>query len=134
MLMRFEPLNDRLRPAPAGTRTRPTPMPMDAYRDGERVHVRLDLPGVAADDLDVTVEHRTLTVTAARSWEPGDDVVVLAGERSQGRWTRTLQLGDDLDVDGLEADYVDGVLHVTIPVARSASPRKVEIGAKAIAA
>jgi HSP20 family protein len=103
-------------------------MPMDAYREGEVVHVWMDVPGVKGDDLDVTVEKQTLTVTAQRSWEPGEDTQILASERSQGSFRRSVQLGENLDTDGLEASYEDGVLHLVIPVADKAKPRRVEIG------
>ncbi len=78
--------------------------------------------------LDVTVEKSQLTVTANRSWEPNEGMQVLAGERPQGQFSRTLQLGENLDTEGLEASYEHGVLHLTIPVADRAKPRRVEIG------
>lgn len=134
MLMRFDPFQELTRAAVTGTRRQPASMPMDAYREGDFVHIWLDVPGVASDDLDVTVEKSSLTVTASRSWEPDEDMQVLAGERSQGTYSRTLQLGDNLDTDRLEAAYHDGVLHLTVPVADKAKPRKVEVGRKAVAA
>lgn len=133
MLMRFDPFQELNRASVAGTRRQPMSMPMDAYRKDDTVHIWIDVPGVAADDLDVTVERSSLRVTAARAWEPQDDVQVLAGERSQGMFSRTLQLGDNLDTEALEASYEDGVLHLTLPVADKAKPRKVDVGRKAIA-
>jgi HSP20 family protein len=130
MLMRFDPFTELTRPATTGTRRQPASMPMDAYRLGDEVHVYLDVPGVSGDDLDVTVEKSALTVTANRSWEPSDDMQVLAGERTQGQYSRTIQLGDNLNTEEMRADYEDGVLHLTIPVADKAKPRKVEIGRK----
>lgn len=128
MLMRYDPFTELTRQALTGTRRQPASMPMDAYRQGDEVHVYLDVPGVGRDNLDVTVEKNALTVTANRSWEPSDDMQVLAGERTQGQYSRTMQLGDNLNTDELRADYQDGVLHITIPVADKAKPRKVEIG------
>ncbi len=129
MLMRFDPFQElSRRQAVTGTRRQPASMPMDAYREGDLVHVWMDVPGVNPDDLDVTVEKSSLTVTANRGWEPNEDMVVLAGERAQGTFSRTISLGENLDTEGLEASYGDGVLHMTIPVADKAKPRKVEIG------
>lgn len=127
MLMRFDPFQELARQAITGTSRAPVSMPMDAYRDGDTVHIWMDVPGVGGSDLDVTVEKSQLVVTANRSWEPGPNIQVIAGERSQGRFSRTLQLGENLDTDALEATYEDGVLHVAIPVADRAKPRKVEI-------
>ncbi|MGB5757094.1 MAG: Hsp20/alpha crystallin family protein [Acidimicrobiales bacterium] len=133
MLMRFDPFQELTRQAMTGTRRAPVSMPMDAYREGDAVHIWLDVPGVRSDDLDVTVEKNSLSITAVRSWEPGEDIQVLAGERAQGTFSRTIALGDNLDTSGLEAGYEDGVLHLTIPMAEQAKPRKVEVGRKAIA-
>jgi len=127
MLMRFDPFQELTRQTINGTRRQPVSMPMDAYREGDTVHIWIDLPGVDHDDLDVTVERASLTVTAQRSWEPSDSMQVFAGERAQGTFSRTLQLGENLDTEALQADYNDGVLHLTIPVADKAKPRKVEI-------
>lgn len=81
MLMRFDPFQEITRASLPGTRRQPTSLPTDAYRQDDTVHIWIDVPGVRGDDLDVTVERSSLRVTTARSWEPGDDVQVLAGER-----------------------------------------------------
>lgn len=134
MLMRFDPFQELTRQAMTGTRRAPVSMPMDAYREGDTVHVWMDVPGVRGDDLDVTVEKNALTVTAHRSWEPGEEIQVLAGERAQGTFSRTIALGDNLDAEKLEADYDEGVLHITIPMVEKAKPRKIEVGRSSVAA
>ncbi|MGF1597547.1 MAG: Hsp20/alpha crystallin family protein [Acidimicrobiales bacterium] len=134
MLMRFDPFQELTRQALTGTRRAPVSMPMDAYREGDTVHIWMDVPGVRREDLDVTVEKNSLTVTANRTWDPSEEIQVLAGERSQGTFSRTLSLGDNLDAEKLEAAYEDGVLHLAIPMAEKAKPRKVEIGRAAVAA
>jgi HSP20 family protein len=108
-------------------------MAMDAYRRGEDVWVHLDLPGVAADAVDISVERNVLTVTAQRSFarEEGDQVYLR--ERRQGAFRRQVHLGDQLDADGIEADYADGVLTLRIPVLEKAKPRKIAIGGAAAA-
>jgi HSP20 family protein len=100
---------------------------MDAYRDGDRAIVCLDIPGVDPDSINLTVEKNVLSVTAERVWEPSEGQEVLVSERRQGRFTRQLFLGDSLDPDRVEASYDRGVLTLTIPVAEQAKPRKVEV-------
>ena len=102
-------------------------MPMDAYRRGSDVWVHLDLPGVAADSIDISVERNVLTVTGERNWtrEEGDRVYL--AERPQGTFRRQVTLGDGLDAEGIEADYSDGVLTLRVPVAEKAQPRKIQI-------
>ena len=68
MLMRTDPFRDfdRLTQQLLGTSARPTVMLMDAWREGDHFVVEFDLPGVAADSVDLDVERNVLTVTAQR--------------------------------------------------------------------
>jgi HSP20 family protein len=130
MLMRWDPFRelDRLSDqAWSGLRSRQAVMPMDAYRRGEHFVVHFDLPGIDPATIDLTVEKNVLTVAAERSWprEEGDEVVV--AERPQGAFSRQLFLGESLDPDRIEANYDQGVLTLTVPIAEKAKPRKVEV-------
>jgi HSP20 family protein len=139
MLMRYDPFRDfdRLAQQLTGGGRQPA-MPMDAYRHGDRFLVHFDVPGVDPGSIELTVEKNVLTVTAERSWQRGEDDEVLVAERPQGQFSRQLFLGEGLDPDGIEANYDQGVLTLTVPVAEQAKPRKVEVtsagGSKAIKA
>ena len=128
MLMRTDPFRDldRLTQQLLGTNARPSAMPMDAWRDGDRFVVEFDLPGVSPDSVDLDVDRNVLTVTAQRP--PVDEKAdFLAAERPRGVFSRQLVLGDNLDLDRIEAAYRDGVLRLHIPVAAKAKPRKITI-------
>jgi HSP20 family protein len=132
MLMRFDPFRDLDRltqqlwnSGNGGTGLRP--MPMDAYRRGDRFVVHFDLPGVAPDEIELTVEKNVLTVSAERRWERQEHDEAVASERPQGTFTRQLFLGETLDADHIEANYENGVLTLSVPVAEAAKPRRVEI-------
>lgn len=133
MLMRFDPFRDldRLTQQFWASTGRPTSLgtPMDAYRDGERFIVHLDLPGIDPSSIDLTVEKNVLTVRAERSWQRSEGQEVIAAERPQGTFTRQLFLGESLDSERIAASYDNGVLTVTLPVAEQAKPRKVEVSA-----
>ncbi len=101
--------------------------PMDAYRRDADIWVHVDLPGIAADSLDVSVERNVLTISGERSWERREGDQVYLAERRRGMFRRQVTLGDGLDAEGIEADYSDGVLTLRIPVAEKAQPRKIEI-------
>jgi HSP20 family protein len=130
MLMRYDPFRrvDRFTEGFLGSLARTPWMPMDAVRKDDRLELRFDLPGVRPDSIDLTVDGHVLTVKAERgseSSEEGSDV--LARERAHGTFTRRVRLGEALDADHVEARYDDGVLNVTVPVADTAKPHKIEI-------
>jgi HSP20 family protein len=128
MLMRTDPFRelDRVAQQVFGTWSRPTAMPMDAYRDGEEFVAVFDLPGVTADAIELNVERNVLTVKAERrpAEHHGETLIT---ERPLGVYSRQLFLGDTLDTDRIVADYADGVLTLRIPVLEKAKPRRIEI-------
>jgi HSP20 family protein len=133
MLMRTDPFRELDRLAQQllvpGTASRPTAMPMDAYRDGEEYVVAFDLPGVTTEAIDVDVESNKLTLKAPR--QPAartDEAQVELSERPVGVFSRQIVLADTLDTERIRADYDAGVLTLRIPIAERAKPRKVSIG------
>jgi len=109
-----------------GTTNRPAVMPMDAWRQGDVFQIEFDLPGVSPESIDLDVERNVLTVRAERVARNGD-WEMLASERPRGVFSRQLVLGDNLDLDGIEAHYDAGVLRLSIPVAERAKPRRIEV-------
>ena len=132
MLMRSDPFRelDALAQQIAGTAARPTAMPMDAYRSGEAFLVLFDLPGVATDSIELTVEQNVLTVHATRDRPMADKVEMLAAERPHGTFSRQLFLGETLDTEHIDANYSDGVLTLKIPVTERAKPRRVAVSSE----
>ncbi|MFE6358686.1 Hsp20/alpha crystallin family protein [Streptomyces sp. NPDC057806] len=111
-----------------GTWSRPSAMPMDAYRDGDEYVVAFDLPGVSPDAIDIDVERNMLTVRAERRpVAKGDDVQMELSERPLGAFSRQIVLADTLDTERIAADYEAGVLTLRIPIAERAKPRKITI-------
>ena len=119
---------DRLTQQLMGTTNRPVAMPMDAWREGDQFVLEFDLPGVRPETIDLDVERNVLTIRAERTAGNGD-WQMLASERPRGAFSRQLVLGDNLDLDRIEAGYKDGVLRLVVPVAEKAKPRKIEVSA-----
>ena len=127
-----DPFRDLDRPfqqAP-GTTNRPAVMAMDAWRQGDVFHIEFDLPGMSPESIDLDIERNVLTVRAERVGRNGD-WEMLASERPRGVFSRQLVLGDNLDLDRIEAHYDSGVLRLSIPVAERAKPRKIEVSSSA---
>ncbi|MGY1762387.1 Hsp20/alpha crystallin family protein [Geodermatophilus sp. SYSU D00779] len=131
--MRFEPFGDpfrafdRLTDQLVSGRRTPLGMPMDVWQADDGHHAALDLPGVDPASVEITRERNLLTIRAERSAEYGEGHNVLLAERPQGTFTRQVQVGDALDTGKVAATYDNGVLVLTIPVAESAQPRRIEV-------
>lgn len=103
-------------------------MAMDAYRRDNDVWVHIDLPGVAADGIEIDLDRNVLTVRAERSSTRANEDQAYILERTKGRFQRQVHLGDGLDSASITADYDDGVLTLRIPVSERAQPRKIAVG------
>ncbi|MGA0381066.1 MAG: Hsp20/alpha crystallin family protein [Arenicellales bacterium] len=91
--------------------------------------VKAELPGVARDGLNVTINDGVLTINAERKEEKKDekDGRLIRQERYYGKFVRSLRLGSDIDEARIDARYEDGVLHLTLPKTAEIKPRKVDI-------
>ncbi|GGS53454.1 MULTISPECIES: Hsp20/alpha crystallin family protein [Actinokineospora] len=135
MLMRTDPFRELDRVAQQvfqGTWTRPSTMPMDAYRQGDEFVVVFDLPGVAPEAIELDVERDVLTVKAERRpTAVGEDAQTQIAERTHGVFSRQLFLGEALDTDNIRAEHENGVLTLRIPVAERAKPRRIAVNGAA---
>ena len=118
---------DRLTSQLLGDRSPAATMPMDVTRRGDELVVRVDVPGVPADAVSLTLEGGVLTVSAERRSAYGEDEQVLVHERFDGAMTRRLRVPEWVDGERVEASHADGVLTVRLPVAERARPRTIEV-------
>ncbi|GLX41758.1 hypothetical protein Sros01_78300 [Streptomyces roseochromogenus] len=134
MLMRTDPFREMDRivqqlSGTSGTWSKPSVMPMDAYREGDVYVIAFDVPGVSTEAIDIDVERNMLTVKAERRpVAKADSVKVELSERPLGVFSRQIMLADTLDTERIQADYDAGVLTLRIPIAERAKPRKISIG------
>ena len=89
----------------------------DIFETDEGITFRLDVPGVSPDDMEVKVEHRTLTVTA----KPQGDGF------ARGALRRQFRLSDSIDSSAVDASLVHGVLTLMLPKLKTAQLRRVDI-------
>jgi HSP20 family protein len=101
---------------------------LDLSENPKEYVVRLEVPGVTRDDLDVNLESNLLTLSGKRELnrrEKGEDF--LWEERVEGRFVRTLRLSGPVMEGKIEATYNDGVLTVRLPKTVPAAKSKVTI-------
>ncbi|RMB62101.1 Hsp20/alpha crystallin family protein [Tessaracoccus antarcticus] len=127
MTLTFDPIREMDRVFSAMRTPAPVGMPMDLFRADDHFIARIDLPGVDPQTIDIDVEDRTLTVRADRMAQSDDDIAWLVHERPTGTFARQLTLGYGVAADRIEADYADGVLTLSIPVAEEAKSRKIQV-------
>jgi HSP20 family protein len=122
-------LFESLEPFPAWRVSRSVPA-INLSDEGDRYVLRALLPGMAPEDLDLSITGETLTMKGERRRPEGvPDESYRRQERHFGRWTRTLALPDRVDNSLVTAAFAQGVLTVTLPKAESAKPRHITVSA-----
>ena len=100
---------------------------LDVVRHEGDVTLKLDVPGIDPEQLEVSVDRGILTISGKREEERTENDKFFVRERTMGTFTRRLRLSENLNADAVEASYDNGVLEVRIPVTEQAKPRKVEV-------
>ena len=86
------------------------------------------VPGIDPDKLDIQLEKDTLSISGERVPEKVPDKTIMhIGERFSGKFRRIVSLPEDADPDGIEAQYRDGVLHITISRCKAVQPRRITV-------
>ena len=110
-----------------GTTRRTTPV-IDAYQTDTGLRVRMDLPGMRLEDIDVSVHDRQLIVSGEReSDEKIEDERWVRRERTYGRFQRAFTLPEGVDAADITATFEQGVLQLDIPNPPERQPQKVQI-------
>lgn len=105
---------------------------VDIYDDGEKVLLKLEIPGVKESDVDIRVENQTLTVRGERKFETEEKQENYQRvERHYGSFYRSFTLPTSVDTENIGATYDAGVLKLELKKKASAQPRQIKIGAAA---
>lgn len=107
---------------------------VDINEFGDRFELYIDLPGVVADEVEITLEDSVLTLQGERRSLKGtddekDQVVRRRVERGQGRFHRRFILPNTVDAERVEARERHGVLEIVIPKQAKAMPRRIKVAA-----
>ncbi|MBX9669176.1 MAG: Hsp20/alpha crystallin family protein [Candidatus Obscuribacterales bacterium] len=90
--------------------------------------VRAEVPGIAPEDVDISLVHDTLTIRGSRKPEElKEGEARYRHERGFGGFTRSLQLPFGVEGDKVEAKFASGVLQITLPRAEAEKPRRISV-------
>jgi len=101
---------------------------LDVEESDDAFTIHVELPGVTADEVDVSLEENVLTVSGERRFYADREADGFRRiERSFGRFHRAIRLPDRVDASGVRAVQRDGVLTITAPKAEDAKPRRIAV-------
>lgn len=106
-------------------------LPLDLLENDDSFVVRAVVPGVTADNLDITAQGKTLTIRARQSVEQQEGVHYLLKERVGNEWFRILELPSAFDADNVEAKLEYGILYLTLPKTPESRPQRILINPNA---
>jgi len=107
---------------------RPWSPSVDIFETEDALTLKADLPDLKIEDIDVRVEHQTLTLRGQRKFEKHEKIKGYHRiERSYGEFVRTFAVPSTVDTEKVQADYKNGVLTITLPKKEAAKPRQVKV-------
>ena len=118
-------------PAGANRANWMAPYGVDIREDQDHLYVEADLPGFKKDEVDITLENQTLTISGEHRDErenaeqKGD---WLLNERRYARFLRSFTLPPTVDESKVDAKLADGVLKITLNKREETKPRKIQVG------
>lgn len=100
---------------------------LDIYETVEGLVLEADLPGVHANNLEIRVQDNVLHLYGKVTWPVSIQAKILHEEVREEDFYRSFILSDEVETDQITADFIDGVLKLTLPKAPKAKPRKIEV-------
>jgi HSP20 family protein len=101
---------------------------LDLYEDRDNLYVRIELPGMRKEDLELSLHDGSLSISGERKNEERfSEAEVYRAERFFGRFQRTVTLPTAVAADKVKAQYTDGILTVTLPKTEEAKPKHIEL-------
>ncbi|HZS44015.1 MAG TPA: Hsp20/alpha crystallin family protein [Blastocatellia bacterium] len=99
----------------------------DVIESDDKYMVKADLPGFEKNNINLTYENRTLTLSGERKLEEAEGMRYHRVESFSGKFTRSVTLPVEIDVNKITADLSNGVLTVTLPKAESVRPKQISV-------
>ena len=122
----FRLMDEILRSSGNGGRVTGFTPPVDVHETEDEYLVKVDLPGVKSEDMNIEVNDSVLSLSGSRVVDETGAAQLV--ERPYGTFARTLTLPQGVNSDSIEAGYQDGVLELRIPKPAEQKPKKIMIG------
>ncbi|NNC36474.1 MAG: Hsp20/alpha crystallin family protein [Hyphomonadaceae bacterium] len=103
--------------------------PTDIYDLGDKLVIELDMPGVAKDGIDISLEKHVLTIRGKTESRRRDDWRMIYAEYGEGDYERAFTLSEHIDEDKIDAALKNGLLRLELPKAETAKARKISVKA-----
>ena len=101
---------------------------LDVYEDKDNLFVKVELPGMKREEIEVSLHEGSLSISGERKSEQKyQDAEVYRAERFFGRFQRTVTLPTPVAADKVKAQYKDGILSITLPKTEEAKPKHIDI-------
>jgi HSP20 family protein len=110
-----------------GNGGRLAPYGVDVREDADHLYVEAELPGFQKEDVDITLENQTLTISAERKEEEEKKGDLLVNERRYRQFLRSFTLPPTIDEKTVDAKLTDGLLKITLNKREETKPRKISV-------
>jgi len=106
------------------------PYGVDVREDADHIYVEAELPGYKKEEVDITLENQTLTISAEKNEEDKKEQKgqLLLNERRYSRFLRSFTLPPTVNEQSVKAQLNDGVLSITLDKREETKPRKIQVG------
>lgn len=120
---------DHFSPGEGGPRTMGVFPAVNVYDDSDNYYLTAEIPGIEQKDLEITAVYDSVTIKGERTIEDAQDVNYHRRERSGGKFSRVVTLGDRIDPEKVEANLKNGVLTLKMAKAEESKPKQINIKA-----
>lgn len=101
---------------------------VDVIQEADRFVIHADLPGMKREDIDITMNGNTLSVSGEKKFEnETKEGSYFRSERYSGRFHRSIEMPHSIDANRIEASYKDGVLTISLPKSEEARPKQIKV-------
>jgi HSP20 family protein len=102
--------------------------PVDVYEDEHNITLKIEVPGIKENDIDVRLENNILTIRGERKFDKEEKEENFQRiERRYGMFTRSFTLPNTVNPDSVKADYENGILNVRLEKRAEAKPKQIKV-------